>query len=215
MSTQNVCSRKSSRIYLAGSWKNADNILALRDLLKAEGHEVDCFASTDTGRTSFNWSELITALGCQERAEAEIKLAGMDAIDLLSFDRVIEAFQEDKKFLDWCDTCILILPSGKSAHLEAGYAKGQGKTLIIFGEFLKGERDVMYGFADGLYRDAELSSMIDRLNHGIFCPDRIPRGELVDLCLNEGAATPYCLIDAEGWENSCPRGFKKGAAHVC
>ena len=161
---QNVCSAKRSRrIYLAGSWKNSESILMLRDILKAEGHEVDCFASTDTGRTSFNWSELTAGLGCQTREEAEAKLAGMDAIDLLSFDRVIKAFREDRKYLDWCDTCILVLPSGKSAHLEAGYAKGSGKDLFIFGEFLKGERDVMYGFADSLFREDDLFQLCMRL----------------------------------------------------
>lgn len=147
------------KIYLAGSWKNAEKILALRNLLIEDGHEVDCFASTDTGRTSFNWAELTATLGCQTREEAEIVLSGMDAIDLLKYDRVIEAFREDKNWLDWCDTCILILPSGKSAHLEAGYAKGSGKSLVIFGEFLRGERDVMYGFADSLFRESEIGEM--------------------------------------------------------
>ena len=140
------------KIYLAGSWRNAKTILLIRDILKGNGHEVDCFASESDGRTSFNWSELVRSLGCTTQEEAEKKLKEMDAIDLLKFDRVVTAFQEDKKWLDWCDTCILILPSGRSAHLEAGYAKGQGKNLIIFGEFLRGDRDVMYGFADALFR---------------------------------------------------------------
>jgi len=42
------------KIYLAGSWKNAAEILYLRDLLIKLGHEVDCFASTESGRTSFS-----------------------------------------------------------------------------------------------------------------------------------------------------------------
>lgn len=151
---------KRHKIYLAGSWKNSMIILHIQKILERQGHEVDCFASTENGRTSFNWLELTKTIGCTSRAEAESHLEKMDAIDLLKFPRVIEAFREDKKYLDWCDTCILILPSGKSAHLEAGYAKGQGKKLLIFGEFLKGDRDVMYGFADALFRAAELTEMI-------------------------------------------------------
>ncbi len=151
------------RIYLTGSWRNAESILCPRKILIAEGHEVDCFASTESGRTSFTWAELIAALGCKTREEVEIELSKMDAIDLLRFARVQEAFIEDKSWLDWADTCILILPSGKSAHLEAGYAKGQGKELFIFGEFLKGDRDVMYGFADACFRDNQLLPMIKRL----------------------------------------------------
>ena len=151
------------RIYLAGSWKNAEAILTLQRLLAAIGYDVDCFASTDTGRTSFNWTELTHTLGCTTQEQAEEKLKQMDAIDLLKFNRVIEAFKEDKKWLDWCDACILVLPSGKSAHLEAGYAKGQGKLLIIFGEFLKGERDVMYGFADATFRENEITQLTEYL----------------------------------------------------
>lgn len=152
------------RIYLAGSWKNAKQILYLRDILKIEGYAVDCFASTDTGRTSFNWAELTRGIGCTTQKQAEDRLKEMDAIDLLTYDRVIQAFSEDKKWLDWCNTVILVLPSGKSAHLEAGYAKGQGKDLIIFGDFVKGDRDVMYGFADALFREPDLFKMIEYLS---------------------------------------------------
>ena len=71
------------------------------------------------------------------------------SVNFLKDERSQKAFKEDKKWLDWCDVCILILPSGRSAHLEAGYAKGSGKTLIIFSNhFPYGEFDVMYGFAD-------------------------------------------------------------------
>lgn len=151
------------RIYLAGSWKNADKILMLRDILKAEGHEVDCFASTDTGRTSFNWYELTHAIMCNTQEEAEEILLNMDAINLLDFERVRGAYREDRRWLDWSDTCVLVLPSGKSAHLEAGYAVGSGKDLFIFGEFAKGDRDVMYGFATGLFREEEICQMCERL----------------------------------------------------
>lgn len=151
------------KIYLAGSWKNAESILILRDLLVAEGHKVDCFASAETGRTSFNWAELTAGLGCKSQKEAEEKLSKMDAIDLLTFDRVKQAYLEDKHWLDWADTCIMALPCGNSAHLEAGYAKGSGKHLILFGNFVKGERDVMYGFAEKCFREANLNDMLQYL----------------------------------------------------
>jgi hypothetical protein len=138
------------KIYLAGSWKNAKTILLIRDILKGAGHQVDCFASEDNGRISFNWSKL---------DDIQDKLPEMDAKDMLDVSRVQEAFKEDKKWLDWCETCLLILPSGKSAHLEAGYAKGQGKTLVIFGELHRGDFDVMYGFADAIFRAEDLNEL--------------------------------------------------------
>ena len=53
----------------------------------------------------------------------------------------------------------MIHPCGKSAHLEAGYAKGSGKLLYMWGSFPKGEFDVMYGFADGMFRLDEFESL--------------------------------------------------------
>ena len=58
----------------------------------------------------------------------------------------------------------MVLPSGKNAHLEAGYAKGIGKKLFVYGDFTSGEFDVMYGFADGLFRSSELDGLIKVLN---------------------------------------------------
>ena len=142
------------KIYLAGSWKNAKEILYIREYLQMHGHIVDCFASEDNGRISFNWAKLV---------DIQYKLPHMDAKDMLEVEKVKQAFVEDKKWLEWCEVCILVLPSGKSAHLEAGYAKGQGKRLYIFGELQKGDFDVMYGFADGIFRDYEMPDLIEAL----------------------------------------------------
>jgi len=74
----------------------------------------------------------------------------LNAVTFLEDKRSQRAFKEDKKWLDWCDACVVVLPAGNSSHLEAGYAKGQNKKLIIYAPlgFPQGEFDVMYGFAD-------------------------------------------------------------------
>ena len=33
--------------------------------------------------------------------------------------------------MQWADTGVLVMPCGRSAHLEAGYFVGAGKRLII------------------------------------------------------------------------------------
>ena len=38
----------------------------------------------------------------------------------------------DFRAMEWADTCVLVLPCGRSAHLEAGWFAGRGKRLIIF-----------------------------------------------------------------------------------
>jgi nucleoside 2-deoxyribosyltransferase len=124
------------KIYLASSWKNEQTVKEWARVLRAQGHEVDAFCDASSGRFIFEASE-------------NRNLLDLDAMTFLDDERSQRAFAEDKKWLDWADVCLLILPSGRSSHLEAGYAVGRGKKLIIWqGEFPKGEFDVMYGFAD-------------------------------------------------------------------
>ena len=59
-------------------------------------------------------------------------------------------FALDKAALDWCDTCVLVLPSGRSAHLEAGYAAGQGKQVVVLLHEDRFEPELMYLLCDGL-----------------------------------------------------------------
>lgn len=64
-------------------------------------------------------------------------------------------FAFDKKHLDMADIGVLVLPAGKSGHLELGYLAGRGKrTFILFDK--EPERwDVMYNFATGVFLEQE------------------------------------------------------------
>ncbi len=37
----------------------------------------------------------------------------------------------DIRAMEWADACVLVHPSGRSAHLEAGWFAGRGKHLIV------------------------------------------------------------------------------------
>lgn len=108
----------------------------LASILRDMGHEVDCFADKSTGRFVFSWRDISK------------NIKDLDIVKMLKHDKGIKAFKEDKKWLDWADCVVMLLPCGNSSHLEAGYIKGQGKKLIILGHLIKGDFDVMYGFAD-------------------------------------------------------------------
>ena len=56
-------------------------------------------------------------------------------------------YQYDKKHLDEADAGVLVLPAGKSGHLEAGYLIGQGKPVYILLQREPERFDVMYNFA--------------------------------------------------------------------
>jgi len=141
-----------SKVYIASSWKMEKLCKIVAQGLRDAGIEVDCFCDDSTGRYVFHWSEFV---------EREEDLINYDAIEFINDKRTIRAFEEDKAHLDWADTVVLILPSGRSAHLEAGYGVGQGKRLYIYGEFPKGEFDVMYRFADGMYRLEDVKALIE------------------------------------------------------
>jgi len=146
------------KIYLASSWKNKDTVLELAKTLRDNGHEVDAFCD-EKNRISFNWSELLSIMN-QEGHD----IRTMDARDMLKHWRVQAAFKEDKKWIDWADVILMLMPCGRSSHLEAGYAVGSGKKLYILGGFKKGEFETMYGFAEALFDYAEINNLLKRLN---------------------------------------------------
>lgn len=124
------------RIYLASSWKNAQAVRIILDCLRRDGLEVDCFCDQEGGRVGFNIRD------CLEKLGGDIN--GIDAITAFEHPAVSAqfkiAFAEDKKWLDWSNCAVMLMPCGRSAHLEAGYAKGQGKLLYIYwlNELVKG-----------------------------------------------------------------------------
>ncbi len=142
------------KIYIATSWKMETIARPIADILRKDGHQVDCFCDPSSGRYVFHWSEFV---------EKEEDLKNYDAISFLYDARTQRAFVEDKRWLDWAEAVVMIVPCGRSAHLEAGYAKGRGKPLFIWGKFPKGEFDVMYGFADGLFREDALGALRARI----------------------------------------------------
>lgn len=142
------------KIYLASSWKNKEAVLEMASLLREEGHTVDAFCE-ENRVVSFNWSELFAAMDTEG-----VDITEYDAMDMMDHWMVQDAFMYDKQQLDLCDAVIMMLPCGRSSHMEAGYAVGMGKKLYIVGGFEKGEFDVMYGFATGMYDYGGLHEML-------------------------------------------------------
>lgn len=62
----------------------------------------------------------------------------------------LNVFQFDKRHLDEADAAVLVMPGGKSAHLELGYLLGCGKPGWILLDKEPERFDVMYRFATGV-----------------------------------------------------------------
>lgn len=125
----------SRRVYVASSWRNEHQQGIVADLREA-GHLVYDFRNPAPGNTGFSWSEIDRewlSWGPGEFAER------------VTLHPIAQrAFFHDKAALDWCDTCVLVLPCGRSAHLEAGYAAGQGKRVIWWLHPDRFEPELMY-----------------------------------------------------------------------
>jgi hypothetical protein len=61
----------------------------------------------------------------------------------------------DKAALDLCDACVLVLPCGRSAHLEAGYCAGQGKLTLFYLHPDRFEPELMYLLGHGCVTNSE------------------------------------------------------------
>ncbi len=109
-----------ARIYLASSWRNQEQPGVLR-LLRDHGHDVYDFRNP-RGKTGFAWQQLDP--NWQTWTAREYR-------DALKLDRAQEGFRSDFSAMEWADTCVLLLPSGRSAHLEAGFMKGAGKRVFV------------------------------------------------------------------------------------
>lgn len=127
------------KIYVASSWRCADHPRVVQ-LLRDAGHEVYDFRNPAPGNTGFAWSTIDPNwLGWEPQAFA----------DLLQHPVAQAGFALDKAALDWCDTCVLVLPCGRSAHLEAGYTAGQGKETLFYLSPDRFEPELMYLLGDG------------------------------------------------------------------
>lgn len=56
-------------------------------------------------------------------------------------------YKADLDALNWADTCVLVLPCGRSAHTEAGWMKGAGKKVIVYIPEMQ-EAELMYKLFD-------------------------------------------------------------------
>jgi hypothetical protein len=77
------------------------------------------------------------------------KQTGKDYGSALKSYAAQHVFEFDKFHLDRCDSAILVMPAGKSGHLELGYVSGKGKPTYVLFDHEPERWDVMYQFATG------------------------------------------------------------------
>jgi hypothetical protein len=127
----------SRRIYVASSWRNVFQP-AVVTTLRIAGFEVYDFRNPAPGDNGFAWSSL----------DADwLNWSPENYVKLLDDPIAVDGFDKDMAAMERADTFVLVLPCGRSAHLEMGWAVGQGKqTAILLDETF--EPELMYRMVD-------------------------------------------------------------------
>ena len=100
--------------FIASSSRNKEKIVELTEKLRAKGKSVYSFIETNP------LDKLISE---------EIQVKDWRNSEMNKF-----IFEKDMKPLNESETLILLLPAGKSGHIEAGVAYGLGKKCIFIGD---------------------------------------------------------------------------------
>ena len=134
-------------IYLIGSLRNP-HIPLIGDDLRAAGFEV-----FDEWHSAGERADDAFKDYCDGR-----QLSYKEALKTYAARHI---FEFDKTHITRADIVVLVMPAGKSGHLELGWALGQGKAGYVMFEEIPERYDQMYQFANAIFLSKE--EMINEL----------------------------------------------------
>lgn len=139
------------KVYVVSSWRNPD----FDDFVKAIANIRD----DDTGKALYEVYNFKTRGVSYHYSKKE---SSEDFWKVLGNEEARGIFRRDMTYLRNADIVILLLPSGKSAHLELGFACGLGKDayVVLNGVF---EPEITYLMAGESGIVGTMKEMLDRL----------------------------------------------------
>lgn len=132
------------KIYVASSWRNPFYSEVVKRL-RAVGHQVYDFRNPPHGGNGFRWTDV------DENAP---NWTFKEYSEGLHHPKAERQFAADLEALKWADTCVLVLPCGRSAHSEAGWMAGAGKRVIVYVPEMQ-EPELMYKLFDAVVDSIE------------------------------------------------------------
>lgn len=136
------------KIYLIGSLKNGNIPILAGRLRSHTSHDVfDEWHAPGPEADDF--------------FDAYRKRRGWDYKTALQSSLAKDIFEFDKKHLRESDIVVLVMPAGKSGHLELGYCAGLGKQTFILMDKEPERVDMMHQFADKIFMTEQ--ELIDEL----------------------------------------------------
>ena len=138
-------------IYVASSWRNFyyPEVIAK---LRSAGHDVYDFRNPPSGVPGFQWGNVDPRY---------VEWTPEEYRDHLMHPKAVKQFGNDIEAMEACDTCVLVLPCGRSAHTEAGWFAGRGKKVFVYIPE-KQEPELMYKLFSGVC--CSMEELIETLN---------------------------------------------------
>lgn len=124
-------------IYVASSWRNEYQPRVV-EVLRENGFEVYDFRHPVAGDDGFSWGDI---------ASKWLDWTVDEYVEGLQHPLARGGFAMDMDALQRAEAVLLVLPCGRSAHLEAGWAKGAGKKVVAYIPILP-EPELMYKMFD-------------------------------------------------------------------
>lgn len=139
------------KIYVASSWRN-ENQQYVVEALREAGHDVYDFKNPAPGKKGFAWSDIDPEW--KEWTNREFTEALKHPIADQGFDNDFDAMQ-------WADACVMVMPCGRSAHVQAGWMQGAGKPTIVL--LTQAEPELMYKMFSKLA--INMDDVLEHLNY--------------------------------------------------
>ena len=112
------------KIYVASSWRNLLHP-GIVHALKRCGHDVYDFRNPAPGNEGFSWKEIMPSYVLGGKVQPDEYREG------LRHPIAAAGYASDIAALRWCDAVVAVMPFGRSASWEFGYAMGQGKRGYV------------------------------------------------------------------------------------
>jgi len=122
--------------FVSGKWRNRDNVLKLTNEIRKKGYTVYCFLEAE-----YSIHRIAN--------DPENEMKNFENLDWRNDPYVKNIFQKDMEGQRYSSTFVMLLPAGKSCHIEAGVAYGMGKKCILIGE--QKEAESLYLIFDAVY----------------------------------------------------------------
>lgn len=143
-----IIEKNSYEFFIAGRTRNKENILKICNIFDEFNISYYCFIKNEKSFETFG----------TENQSIEEKQETFEKLNLKS-EVVLNIFNEDMEAEKKSKNLLLVLPAGKSGHIEAGVAYGLGKKCYAIGQY--DATDSLYNIFEQIFsNEAELREFL-------------------------------------------------------